>query len=48
MFDILLDTWQAFLATSREKWLVDAVISAKDVAEDIDIEPVFLTESLRN
>lgn len=43
----LLDNCQAFLASFREKGLVGAVISAKEIAEDIEIEPVFPTKPLR-
>lgn len=32
---------QAFLIYFREKGLEDAIIAAKDVAEEIDIEPIF-------
>ncbi|KAK9736868.1 hypothetical protein QE152_g11252 [Popillia japonica] len=43
----LLDNCQAFLACFREKGLVGAIISAKEIAEDIEIEPVFPTKRLR-
>lgn len=37
----LTENCQAFLICFREKGLVDAILAAKDVAEEIDIEPVF-------
>ncbi|XP_056647020.1 uncharacterized protein LOC130451792 [Diorhabda sublineata] len=43
----LLDNCQEFLSSFREKGLLDAMISAEEIAVELEIEPVFTAEGLR-
>ncbi|XP_057658484.1 52 kDa repressor of the inhibitor of the protein kinase-like [Diorhabda carinulata] len=43
----LLDNCQEFLSSFREKGLLDAMISVKEIAKELEIEPVFTAERMR-